>query len=448
LAVSRQPSGHPRRSCHLRSPTQIHAALSPGTARHATTAVATTATAFCVAFRRGRAEKITNIMRAGVTPTELEEETNLKGFLENFNVSGLTSYNVNSAKFKPISLNAFIDINWPLITASTNYSLKGNAFNYDIYGNGGINGIIHNFSATMNVGFNLKDRHIQVRNIATKIFFEGSDFNVTGLFNDEGMSKIVSKTISDVTSKFITANQNTIAKMKLQVVFGIVLICCNARAMRINEPFGNPMIQDALEKLKNTLKTGNEKLGIPILDPFKADQLAVNINEDEIKLNANLSTCNVNGLSGYDVINGDLTMSEDIVISLHLSWPLVTANTKYDMKGKVDNFELFGNGNIKLSAQNFVLNTTVTFLWNGSLNSYLKVKNINLELSLQKLDFQATGLFNDEETSTLLSALISDMAPELISNEMVISKIVAFVTKKADDFLATKTLLEIIEMFL
>lgn len=67
LRVSRQPSGHPRRSCHLRSPTQIHAALSPGTARYATTAVATTATAFYVAFRRGRAEKITNIMRAGVT---------------------------------------------------------------------------------------------------------------------------------------------------------------------------------------------------------------------------------------------------------------------------------------------------------------------------------------------------------------------------------------------
>jgi len=49
------------------------------------------------------------------------------------------------------------------------------------------------------------------------------------------------------------------------------------------EPFGNPMIQDALEKLKNTLKTGNEKLGIPILDPFKADRLAINVNEDEIK---------------------------------------------------------------------------------------------------------------------------------------------------------------------
>ncbi|KYM89100.1 hypothetical protein ALC53_02483, partial [Atta colombica] len=201
-----------------------------------------------------------------------------------------------------------------------------------------------------------------------------------------------------------------------------------------------------LEKLKNTLKTGNEKLGIPILDPFKADRLAINVNEDEIKLNANLSTCNANGLSGYDVINGDLSMAKDIVLSLHLSWPLITANTKYDMKGKVDNFELFGNGDIKLSAQNFVLNTVVTFLWNGSLNSYLKIKNINLKLSLQKLDFQATGLFNDEETSAILSALISDMAPELIGNEMITNKIVELITKKTDDFLATKTILEIIEM--
>ncbi|XP_018360149.1 PREDICTED: uncharacterized protein LOC108759290 isoform X1 [Trachymyrmex cornetzi] len=237
--------------------------------------------------------------------------------------------------------------------------------------------------------------------------------------------------------------------MKLQVVFGLILICYNARAMRINaEPFENSLIQDALEKLKDTMKTGSEKLGIPILDPFKADQLAINVNEDEIKLNANLSMCNANGLSGFDVINGDLNMSEDIVISLHLSWPLVTANTKYDMKGKIDNFELFGNGDIKLSVQNFVLNTTVTFLWDGSLTSYLKIKNINLELSLQKLDFQATGLFKDEETSAILSALISDIAPELIGSEMVTSKIVELVTKKADDFLATKTLLEIIEMLL
>lgn len=31
------------------------------------------------------------------------------------------------------------------------------------------------------------------------------------------------------------------------------------------------------------MKTGSTKLGLPILDPFKADQLAINVNEDVIK---------------------------------------------------------------------------------------------------------------------------------------------------------------------
>ncbi|KYN15542.1 hypothetical protein ALC57_12243, partial [Trachymyrmex cornetzi] len=135
----------------------------------------------------------------------------LEGFLENFNVSGLTSYNVNSAKFKPFSLNAYIDVNWPWLTvASTNYSLKGNALNYDIYGDGDINGTLYNFRTIMNVDFNLKDRHMQVQTIATKIFLEALDFNVTGLYNNEDMSETFSKTLSDVTPKLIVANQKMI----------------------------------------------------------------------------------------------------------------------------------------------------------------------------------------------------------------------------------------------
>ncbi|XP_018344204.1 PREDICTED: uncharacterized protein LOC108749768 [Trachymyrmex septentrionalis] len=138
-------------------------------------------------------------------------DTNLEGFLKNFNLSGLASYNVNSAKFKPIDLTAHIDISWPCINASTNYSLKGNVLNYDIYGDGGINGTLHNFRTIMDVGFNLKDRYMQVQTIATKIFLDALKFNATGLYNDEDISKIFSKTISDVTSKLITTNQKTIS---------------------------------------------------------------------------------------------------------------------------------------------------------------------------------------------------------------------------------------------
>ena len=37
-----------------------------------------------------------------------------------------------------------------------------------------------------------------------------------------------------------------------------------------------------LEKFKETIKNGNEKLGIPVLDPLNAKQLNLNINEKEL----------------------------------------------------------------------------------------------------------------------------------------------------------------------
>lgn len=49
------------------------------------------------------------------------------------------------------------------------------------------------------------------------------------------------------------------------------------------DKFGNSMMEGFLEKFKDTLKTGDEKLGIPVLDPFKAEELALNLKEDIIK---------------------------------------------------------------------------------------------------------------------------------------------------------------------
>lgn len=43
------------------------------------------------------------------------------------------------------------------------------------------------------------------------------------------------------------------------------------------------MIKEFLKKFKTILKTGNEKLGLPILDPFNADRLEIKLNEEKIK---------------------------------------------------------------------------------------------------------------------------------------------------------------------
>lgn len=42
------------------------------------------------------------------------------------------------------------------------------------------------------------------------------------------------------------------------------------------------MMLNFLNKLKTILKTGHEKLGLPVLDPFNADQLEIKLNEEKI----------------------------------------------------------------------------------------------------------------------------------------------------------------------
>lgn len=42
------------------------------------------------------------------------------------------------------------------------------------------------------------------------------------------------------------------------------------------------MFEKLLEKFKIILKTGNESLGIPVLDPFYAEQISINLNEEII----------------------------------------------------------------------------------------------------------------------------------------------------------------------
>lgn len=43
------------------------------------------------------------------------------------------------------------------------------------------------------------------------------------------------------------------------------------------------IFEDFLEKVKTIMQTGNDTLGIPILDPFTAEKIPIEINEDMIK---------------------------------------------------------------------------------------------------------------------------------------------------------------------
>lgn len=233
--------------------------------------------------------------------------------------------------------------------------------------------------------------------------------------------------------------------MKL-VVLGFTLICTLASAIKMDghhEEYKN-MLENFLEKFKTIMRTGNDTLGLPVLDPFTLDQLPIAIDEEIIKLDALLSNVRVDALSGYDVNKGELQII-GLKLILNISWPLIAASTNYAMKGKVENFEIYGNGEMKISPQGFSLDTEISFTMNGK---YLKIKDMKLNIFLKALDFHATGLFNDNDLSELLSSLISDMVPQLIEDyhDTIVNTIIPIVTDKGNEFLSTKTLAELMKL--
>ncbi|XP_011265930.1 uncharacterized protein LOC105257176 isoform X1 [Camponotus floridanus] len=204
------------------------------------------------------------------------------------------------------------------------------------------------------------------------------------------------------------------------------------------------ILEDFLEKFKTIMRTGNDTLGLPVLDPFTLDQLPIAIDEETMKLDALLSNVQVNALSGYDVNKGDLQII-GLKLIVNVSWPLIAASTNYAMKGKVENFEIYGNGEMKISPQGFSLDTEISFTMNGK---YLKIKDMKLNIFLRALDFHATGLFDDNDLSELISSLLSDMVPELIENyhDTIVSTIIPIVVDKGNEFLSTKTLAELMAL--
>ncbi|KAM0728096.1 hypothetical protein ACS0PU_005565 [Formica fusca] len=237
------------------------------------------------------------------------------------------------------------------------------------------------------------------------------------------------------------------------VAFGLSLFCILVCAVKTNgdhayvehDAFGSNVFEEFLEKLKTIMQTGNDTLGIPVLDPFIADQVGPILLDDEmIKLDALLTNVKVDGLSAYNVNHGDFKII-GMKLMMNLSWPLIVASTNYAMKGKADNFEFYGNGEMEISPQDLSFETEIGFTMNGK---YLKVRSMELKIFLKALNFHATGLFDDDELSELLSAVISDMMPQLIEDyhDTITGKLIPLVTQKLNAFLSTMTLAELLRL--
>ncbi|XP_015117933.1 uncharacterized protein LOC107041736 [Diachasma alloeum] len=194
-------------------------------------------------------------------------------------------------------------------------------------------------------------------------------------------------------------------------------------------------------KLRKLLKEGNATLGVPIMDPLDKPELAIELDEKKAKVNVSINNLHVEGLTDYKVDTAKVSIFPT-KITVGLTFPEIKPSGKYSVKGVVmDGVNVYGDGEFQVNIKNFSVQTVVAV----SLENGIKVKSIKLEISLGGLELKATGIFNDENTSILLSEIISDMAPQLISDyhDEITTNVSAFLVEIANVFLNGKHISDI-----
>lgn len=231
----------------------------------------------------------------------------------------------------------------------------------------------------------------------------------------------------------------------LGLILVLALVAGQVLAFRINENDSslehsrpkrslNDKVRDFLENIKITLREGNDTLGIPVMDPFVSKEINIAIDEFLVNGTAQLRDFKVLGLADYTVDKAEIQLLAR-KITIGLTWPEIYADGSYKFDIAIaDTFDAFGDGKFTLKVHDLSFVTTVKLALIGGV----RIKEIKTEIHLGGLELEATGLFDDEELSKMISAAITDMAPELIEDyqteltDAVNEKVTNFVNKQLE----------------
>ncbi|XP_058801889.1 uncharacterized protein LOC131670367 [Phymastichus coffea] len=170
-------------------------------------------------------------------------------------------------------------------------------------------------------------------------------------------------------------------------------------------------IKDLLEKFKEIMRNGNETKGIPKLDPLSWNHKEISINDELLKAKGEVNNLYVEGLSDYIVDYAEFKFAK-MNLSIALTWSRIKGDTLYDIiAAKIMDFiPIFGKGNATLEVENLKFSTNI--LINIQNKKLYLTQFVNTKISLHNLKLNAQGLYENEEFSEFLSAVISNIAPE------------------------------------
>ncbi|KAK2577035.1 hypothetical protein KPH14_011993 [Odynerus spinipes] len=388
---------------------------------------------------------------------EVKEEglADIRGLLRNLKADGLANFTVIKADFSIIGVKVNLHLFWDTIKLFTEYSLKGTlASTLSVYGLGDVTANVRGLDVDVQLSLSVRDEKPYVRTFKSEIKLKELDLKVTGLFYDQEISKIVSTIVSDMVPQLIddyqvelTTRVNTQEvpyitsehKMARSIaIFAAILIFCQISAQASDlKPF--------LERFKLTMRTGNESLGLPVYDPYDSNEETLHVEISYVLADLLLNNLHMTGLSQYEVNKGYYS-NGGLYMEMGFRWEEIVTKTAYDIDGTLLNkFPIYGKGELT----GIIKGLDVTCQLDIHLgDTGLQVNNILSTVKLESLDFEATGLFNDEKRSKLLSKLISQQAPGMIEKfPTQAGKIMSEITeKKANKILGNLSVNDLLDL--
>ncbi|XP_069687791.1 uncharacterized protein [Periplaneta americana] len=192
-----------------------------------------------------------------------------------------------------------------------------------------------------------------------------------------------------------------------------------AEIKAVLSPSFRSSLDDSIINFLNTnvrqiMLEGSEELGIPILDPLKIDHLDIDLQMDPIALTGTADGVEVLEISTFvvDKIKTNLLML-NAEFAFHVP-EIIAKGVNYNIEGSLsDMIPIYGSGAFEAVVEGLSISGK---LYLGSNNSYIYIKQLDLDVNITALTTHFEGLLGGGDLSDLANEVISDMAPEVFEN--------------------------------
>ncbi|PSN55967.1 hypothetical protein C0J52_02147 [Blattella germanica] len=163
--------------------------------------------------------------------------------------------------------------------------------------------------------------------------------------------------------------------------------------------------------VRDIIKNGYEEWGVPVLDPLSIEHLDLDLNFDQIKIAGTVDGAGVTGIAGFvvDLIKTNL-LQLNVDFGVHVPEIHLTAE-HYDIDGELGGLiPVYGNGSLEVFLRGLNITGKITI---GTNNSYIYVRQLDLDASFVELETHIEGLLGGGELSDLINEVIADIAPDV-----------------------------------